>query len=289
MEFKEAIDWIRRFGFLYGNYYLCEEGKNYALLFFYTYFKQKYKKTHEGEEVRNDLFSGAIESMVAIENWSRDKTKEQVEALTFRIFNDYVAAYFKHSDFQVLDNEVFVWAKEISETIETDSGLVIDEHDIHIEIIKVLCFMVDYLRGICKSFNVDLDRISRKAECVFPTDKIVIFSQPIAANKIQPTKWQNFIIGKNKDAWVDLIITEMQNASKTHNARLMAAIIAALQQSGAIIDLSSKGKKKEFYKLLKKDFSHLNTFEAVYKPFRDGEKPVREDEITAILTKISCR
>lgn len=104
----------------------------------------------------------------------------------------------------------------------------------------------------------------------------------------ESTTWQDYIIGKERDAWINLITKELE-LSKKKNGKLMATIILALSQTASIRFF----KKSEFYRALRKDFPFLNSDEAINKYLNTNSPnniavPIPQDEIDAMIKKISC-
>lgn len=114
--------------------------------------------------------------------------------------------------------------------------------------------------------------------------------EKIEAQKLLlPTKWQDYIIGTNKEAWERLITEELNNAGE-HSGRLFAMIILAMRREGAIKEIPSKTK---FYALLRDDFPLLSTDQSINNVLNANSpnscvKPISDDEIEAIIKKVSC-
>lgn len=133
----------------------------------------------------------------------------------------------------------------------------------------VIEVMKDILRSGIKSGL----RITHKMECNYIK---------------KSTTWQDYIIGKKRDAWIDLITRELE-LSKKKNGKLMATIILALSQTASIRFF----KKSEFYRALRKNFPFLNSDEAINKYLNTNSAnnlavPIPQDEIEAMIKKISC-
>ena len=114
---------------------------------------------------------------------------------------------------------------------------------------------------------------------------------PIKPQRQTPltTKWQDYIIGAHKEAWERLITEELNNAGK-HSGRLFAMIICAMRREGAIKEIRSKTK---FYTLLRDDFPLLATDSGINKYLNTDspnsyDRPITNDEIEAIIKKVSC-
>lgn len=97
-------------------------------------------------------------------------------------------------------------------------------------------------------------------------------------------RWQDYIIGDYREAWIKLISQEL-NVSKNKNGKLMATIIQALGQTGSVLTF----KKSVFYKALRKDFPFLNSDEAINKYLNVySVNAISQSEIDAIKTKVGC-
>ena len=119
-------------------------------------------------------------------------------------------------------------------------------------------------------------------------DDIIRSMQPIPQKKRIPIgtapKWQDYIIGEHREAWISLITKEL-NTSQNKNGKLMATIILALGQTGSLLNF----KKRAFYGLLRKDFPLLNSDEAINKYLNtNSANMVFQEDIEAIKTKVGC-
>lgn len=103
------------------------------------------------------------------------------------------------------------------------------------------------------------------------------------------SKWQDYIIGTNKEAWERLITEELKNAG-SRSGRLLAMIIFALQKDNAIKEIISKTK---FYTLLRADFPRLSTDSSINKYLNahspnSYDSPIPDNEIEAMIKKVGC-
>jgi hypothetical protein len=119
-------------------------------------------------------------------------------------------------------------------------------------------------------------------------EDIVDSMRSIPAQKENPMKknqrWQDYIIGNNKEKWIRLIRQELE-MSKNKNGKLMATIILALGQTGSILNF----KKSVFYKALRVDFPLLNSDEAINKYLNTySTNAILQSEIDAIKIKVGC-
>ena len=108
-----------------------------------------------------------------------------------------------------------------------------------------------------------------------------------AEKLLPPTEWQDYIIGDNKEKWVNLINQEI--GASDRNGKLMASIILALQKDGSIKHFT----KSKFYKALRVDFPNLNSDESINKYLNADSTnsfvtPISEDEKDDIIKRLSC-
>jgi hypothetical protein len=97
-------------------------------------------------------------------------------------------------------------------------------------------------------------------------------------------KWQDYIIGDYKAAWISLIEKELK-VSANKNGKLMATIILALGQTGSVLNF----KKSVFYRALRVDFPSLNSDEAINKYLNaNSVYTIPQSEIEAIKIKVGC-
>ena len=104
---------------------------------------------------------------------------------------------------------------------------------------------------------------------------------------LPPTKWQDYIIGDNKEKWVNLITREIGTSER--NGKLMASIILALQKDGSIKHF----RRGKLYKALRVDFPNLNSDESINKYLNANSAnsivtPITEDEKEDIIKKVGC-
>lgn len=115
------------------------------------------------------------------------------------------------------------------------------------------------------------------------------YTTPIKPQPKTPytTKWQDYIIGANKEAWERLITEELNNAGE-HSGRLFAMIILAMRRDGAIKEIPSKTK---CYALFRADFPLLATDSGINKYLNTDspnsyDLPIPNDEIEALIKKV---
>ena len=244
-----------------------------------------------------------------LNEWSCDKTPLQVESLFFLILSDYTGDIYRDNweseqvaiVLEVL--ETFGYAGDVDNFYYQYDGryeefdhfwreLNIPQNtleDINRESSRC-SYAYFYLQGQLEKFaehhKINFAEYARRAEW---HEDFISKKLPPIDNLQESESWQNYIIGANKDAWINLIREELNNAGNK-NGRLMAVIILALQKNSAIKTLTSK---KRFYDALRAEFPNLNRDQAINN-YLNAESPnsyttpIPEDEIIAIINKIGC-
>ena len=231
-----------------------------------------------------------------LDYWSIDKNVTQIEVLTFRILNDYLSWYLRLPTIDILHTYIESQIEILEEYIhQYDDNIIFSKWDLSISIYDILWSLIYTLWNICESFGIDINKIQLRTSCRLPLAEFIglpHYTKNTTPIKPQPqtplqTKWQDYIIGANKEAWERLITEELNNAGR-RSGRLFAKIILAMQREGAIKEIPSKTK---CYSLFRADFPYLSTDSSINKYLNTDspnsyDPPILDDEIEALIKKV---
>jgi hypothetical protein len=243
MEFKEAIDWIRRFGRIPTDCFWITQGDcNWVV-----------------ENLCScDVISTIVEWYDAVDDWSRDKTKEQVEALVFRVLDSYLLQYLRYDSIDKMQEYIAYIGACYFDYIKSEQiGKDIEEDTIYEAVESVLYNIIDGLRSICEAWNITIEDIAERTSCGFSIEYFRTYDLDYC--DIQFTEQPGTIgtlpleayITNNKGRVLKAIDAEMASCVNKQGRRI-ALIICALEQHGYIANIN--GNIERIYKAFKQRY-----------------------------------
>lgn len=284
MDLFDALDWIQEFQSYTTDLYRCNPPMTKTE-------KQQCVKWVESNIINGEYNDRLDKIERALNYWRMGKSDKQIEDLVFCVLDKYLIWFLRLPTVELLREYINSEAKVLEQYIKKyGNNLGVTVEDLYLYITDILWSLVYDLGDICKSIGIDIFTIqSRSKVCRLPLAEFIgipSFANDPTSCQLQQN-WQDYIIGANKDAWINLIREELNNAGNK-NGRLMAVIILALRKNSAIKTLTSK---KRFYDALRAEFPNLNSDTAINK-YLNAESPnsytppIPKDEIIAIINKL---
>lgn len=270
-------------------------------------------------EIWGEMYEFVMEIIECWDMWSFDKNTTQIESMLLAILTNYTSDRFHYNWFssqyvitmEILeregyDNEVMDYYEHYDDSDEDFNrfweALQISHPNLDIEKInrESMAYHSKYsilhykLKEFAEIRNIDFAKLAERAGWHkdfwgLSTNTPITTQSSTPPQTPPPTKWQDYIIGADKEAWERLITEELNNAGK-HSGRLFAMIILAMQREGAIKEIPSKTK---FYALMRVVFPLLSSDQSINKHLNTNSPnscttPISDDEIEAIIKKVSC-